>query len=490
MNLTKSGRLITWLLILLAISLFLAGCSGARSYRNAAASGKTYEVSPGFREFYNSLGGEVILGPAISQNFNYQSYECQYTANALMCLNPVVLGAGRFGLFPLGTALNVREDPSENASNSGSRVVNGYTIYEEFVTLYDQLSGVVYTGNPLTQVHLNYPQQRIEQFFENVGLYRKFSDPPGTVRLLAYGAASCTKECNYHPALEAMILDSSNTISDQSLLEGLGKVGNSSVFGQPLTQPYLAMDGKQEQVYENVVLYTEGNSGTVKLRPLSILLNMLTMEPGEKVYGNQNGVVFYSVKDGLGYHVPIVFDEFISAHGGTILSGDPIADVIEYQSGIYRQCFTNYCLDYAPSAPEDQRVTIAPLGSLYLEQMQKSVTLQQPTVISPDTVALQLSEQYKQLPSTEPQKIDLFVYRKEDQQPLAGFESYLQLNLPDGSTYNSVLPVTQSDGRSTVIIPSMKNIPNGSILTYQVCLKSASTQPICAAGSYLVWKIP
>jgi hypothetical protein len=457
----------------------LSGCK-AGSSNNASAAGKTYDVAPGFREFYSSLGGEALLGSAISQKFVNQEYECQYTVNALMCLNPVISGSERFRLFPLGDALNVREEPGEIPGGSNANLINGYAIYEEFIPLYDQLSGPKYAGNPLTQVRLNYAQQRVEQYFENVGFYRKFSDPPGTIKLLAYGVAACEEHCDYRPLLEAMVVDPTQNVTDQPFLDELGKVGDSSVFGKPLTQPYIAADGLEEQVYESVVVYADTNGKSVRLRPIPILLGLLIMDPGPKIYSNQNGVVFYTVRGNLGYHVPIVFDDFINAHGGTSLSGDPIAEVIEVQSGIYRQCFENYCLDYSPAVPEAQRVTLAPLGKLFLDQLQSTTIQQQPEELSPETVNVKLVEHYSQLPAGEPQRITLFLTRKSNQQPLIGIESDLKLTLPDGSIIEFALPATQPDGSASVLLPVIKNIPNGSILTYQVCLRTASIEPICA----------
>jgi hypothetical protein len=470
-----------------AMLLGLSACTSSGSAKNIA-SGKTYDVTPELREFYNVLGDESLLGPAISEKFAYQSFECQYTASALLCLNPMVNGEGRFSLFPLGISLNLQEVPVNDPKASGPRVVNGFTIYEEFVPLFDQFSDQTYAGNPISEVHLNYAQQRIEQFFENIGFYRKFSDPPGTVKLLAYGVAGCVDKCSFKPITDSILLNSGKSVSNASFLDGLGGVTDSSVFGSALTQPYTAEDGLQEQVYDKVVLFSpSGGTTNIKLRPISLTLKMLTTEPGPKVYGNENGMVFYAVKGDQGYHVPIIFDEFISTHGGTRISGNPIAEVIEYQPGIYRQCFENYCLDYLSTSPQGQQVQLADLGKQYLDQLQSSINLDQPEMISPETVSLSVSAQYQQLSSTNPQKLDLQVLNRNDGQPMNGLESELSLSLPDGSQYLADLPATQNDGRASVIIPSMGNIPNGTILHFEICLKTATSTPVCVSGSYLIW---
>ncbi len=476
-------------MLLFVLSLMLAACSG-NGNNGVLAAGKTYEVAPGFREFYQTLGGEDVLGPAISENFSFQSLQCQYTVNTLLCMNPAATDASRFSLYPLGIPMNVREDPAASPTQGSGVVVNGYEIYEEFLTLYEKLSGSQYAGAPLTQVRLNYSQQRIEQFFENVGFYRKFSDPPGQVHLLAYGAFSCEKNCNYSPSVDALIISSTQAVDDEPFLAGLGKIGGATIFGRPLTQPYIASDGFEEQVYENAVLYAPpGNTSAVKLRPLSILLNLNRTDPGPKIYGSQDGVVFYPTSGELGYHVPLDFDRFITAHGGLDVSGNPIAEVYEVAPGTYRQCFENYCLDYNPLAESD-KVTLAPLGKSYLDQLQKQTTSQELFTFSPDTVSLQASEQSKQIAPDASQTIQILVSRKSDGQPLANLEADLDVTLPVDTHYTAAFPATQSDGKSTVTVPAMTGYPNGSILVYRVCLKTATTDPVCATGSYILWKTP
>lgn len=474
--------------LLLILSLLLSGC-GKNAGKNQSY-GKTVEVAPSFREFYQTLGGEAILGSAISESFSFNSYECQYTVNALMCMNPAATDSDRFFLYPLGLSMNIQEAPSASSTQENGRVVNGYSIYEEFTTLYDRLSAGRYAGAPLTQVRLNYSQQRIEQFFENVGFYRRFSDSPGQVHLLAYGAYSCEKNCEYSPSVDALIINSNKAVNDQPFLPSLGRMGGATVFGEPLTQPYIASDGYEEQVYENAVIFAPaGNATSVKLRPLPLLLNMVKTDPGPKKYSSSDGVVFYPVQGELGYHVPVDFDRFIASHGGLEISGNPIAEIMEYSAGVYRQCFENYCLDYTPSAPEDQRIKLAPLGRQYLDQLQ-SQSAEQLFTISPDTVSLTVSEQFKRLSPDTPQKIDLTAVRKTDQQPLANIEADLDITLPDNTHYTAVFPATTSDGKSSLIVPAMTSVPNGSILTYRVCLKAATTQPVCNSGSYLIWNTP
>jgi hypothetical protein len=476
---------LSWLIIFVSIAgLLLPACTPAGS-GNAQT---TYQISPLFRELYEKLGGEDVLGPAISKSFKLDSFECQYTTTVMICVNPQLTNDDRLFFYPLADGMNIQEDPGQSPAQTGSMVIDGYTVYDEFIALYNQLGGQL-VGRPLTQAHINYSQQRIEQYFENVGFYRKFSDPVGSAHLLAYGAYSCIDECSYTPLVEASILNASRAGQDQPLLAGLSEMGDTSILGNPLTQPYIASDGMEEQVYENVVLYAPlNNPSAAKLRPLSSLLNIPRTEPGTRQYSSSDGMVFYATDGSKGYHVPLVFDQFIAEHGGKDFSGNPIGEVFQYLDSIYRQCFENYCLDYDASAPTDENVRMAALGAQYMLQISGSeVAPTQPVERSSSNIVLTISEQSSVLSGENQQKIDILVTQKNDLQPVTNVEASLVLNLPDGSQMTAGFPATGLDGRSSVVIPKLENVTNGTILEYQVCLIGIVGDAICGTDSYVIW---
>lgn len=470
---------------ILCMVVLLVGCISAS---DSSASGKTYPVSSALQAFYDLLGGEQVLGPAISKLIENPTGQCQYTANVMLCFNPMVEGEGSFSLYPLGNELDVSE-VSVNPGSTDGLIVNGFTVYEEFVPFFDYFSQTALAGNPISQVRINYAQQRVEQYFEKVGFYRSFSDAPGMVKLLAYGAAACTKECNYHPSAEAALSNPSVSLARLNLMKKLGGVTDASAFGKALTQPYTAADGNLEQVYPGIVLMQDAN-GVVQLRPLAKILQMPAKDPGAKLYDYSSGVVFYAVSDSLGYHVPILFDEFINTHGGTAVSGDPINEIYAYEPDLYRQCFANFCLDYDPSKREGNQVSIAPLGKQYLALDQSA--LPQPAVseAAPQSILLLVSEGLPKVSASEAQIISVTAANAADQTPLAGIETEITIFLPKEKTWVSTLIPTAADGSSVNTLPILKNIPNGSILAYQVCTTNASGSQACATGSYLVWTYP
>ena len=156
------------ILSILLLSLALTSCVGS------ASRGTTYTIDPDLKDFYTTLGGKEVFGPAISKPFTFNESDCQYTTSALLCHNPEQSGSTQFFLYPLGSSLMSSGTVSVDAPDAASLVVNGVPVYEEFIPLYKALSGASVAGYPLAQAKMNYSQQRIEQYFENVGFLPQF----------------------------------------------------------------------------------------------------------------------------------------------------------------------------------------------------------------------------------------------------------------------------------------------------------------------------
>ena len=151
------------LLLAIVFTLGLTSCAGS------ASRGTTYAIDPDLKDFYNTLGGKEVFGPAISKPFTFNESNCQYTPGALLCHNPELSGAAQYFLYPLGSTLMSSEVTGAETPDATSLVVGGIPIYAEFIPLYKELSGASITGYPLAPAKMNYSQQRIEQYFENLG---------------------------------------------------------------------------------------------------------------------------------------------------------------------------------------------------------------------------------------------------------------------------------------------------------------------------------
>ena len=472
----RSLKLFTLLLVL---TLALTACGKAQR-------SVTYRIDPSLRGFYESLGGKDLLGPAISELFTYDNNQCQYTVNSLLCIDP----QKNVSLYPLGLNLITSQPAAEESPTSTSLVVGGIPVYEEFIPLYKELSGASITGLPLARARMNYTRQRVEQYFENIGIYRNFSEDPSKVKLLAYGAAACSALCTYTPSVGAAIDSSPIPETDRAFLAGLEKIGDTSIFGTPLTRAFLASDGMLEQVFQNAALYTTPGSSVIHLRPVSVIIGKPSTPAGPKLFGNKEGMVFYAVDGKLGYHVPQLFDDFISEHGGTAISGMPIAEVSEDSSGVYRQCFENYCLLYTPAAESAQQLILEALGNDYLARISPADINGETVVISPSTVRLRVEAQTTLLQPDHEQRIEMMLNSQLDDQPMAGIQAQLVVTRPDGTPWSAEIPATLGNGKSSVNVPFLEHVPNASIMRYEVCLTGIIAEPVCATGSYVQMKLP
>ena len=106
-------------------------------------------VGSDLREIYQSLGGEPVLGPAISQPFNQAGTLCQYTTNVLMCYNPAGRNeADRQFLAPVGLKFNFQSYASQQPGPYGCTKAFSEVYLKKFF-------GLRYVGQPLTGVRFN-----------------------------------------------------------------------------------------------------------------------------------------------------------------------------------------------------------------------------------------------------------------------------------------------------------------------------------------------
>lgn len=488
MVVTVSFRRFLILVVMGIFGLLLSACSPPQINDSASLPPGALPVDPVFREFYNTLGGRPVLGYAISQSIQLDGV-CQYTSAALMCYDANAADSARFSLRPIGVDWVDREQP-EPLINPGGRQVDGFQIYEKFVKTYDRLQGARYVGRPLTKLRINYQQNRVEQYFENVGFYIPLDDKESRVRLIAYGAASCGALCTYQPEPEGAIIGGHPSLGPQPFSQQILRIGGVGVFGQPLTRPYKNADGSLEQVYERVVLYASPEDpSTMRVRPVPIILGTAFSLPGPRL--NDSRMVFYPVQDDQGYNVPKDFDRFIARHGGMEISGRPISVVFQVGSQqLYRQCFENYCLDYDPSVAQELRVQITPLGTAYISHKGIGDQAVAPFQLTRDTVIVSVGEVLPQIASNAEQTIVMMVVERKDQRPIPNIEADLTVFFPDGTSYQAHFAPTGANGISSVTVPPQPQLANGTLLTYQVCVTAGAETSVCVPESYLIWNNP
>jgi hypothetical protein len=265
----------------------------------------------------------------------------------------------------------------------------------------------------------------------------------------------------------------------------LDRIGGVSIFGQPLAEPVQTGDGFIEQVYENAVIYAPvDNPNAIALRPLAKILNMPMHQPVTKKYDRRDNVIFYPVKGELGFHVPIVFDEFIARHGGAETSGQPISEPDAFEINgerVARQCFENYCLDFYPKA---EVVRMAQLGHLY--EQPRTVAIPE-AVITPqaDPLAMLISEEKNQLTANETQTFYLLVYNDRTKEPQSNINARVTVMLPGGEQHVFDFPPTGPNGWSRLEVPPLPGYTHGAMIAYRICLVG-ETQT-CVSEAYLIW---
>lgn len=460
-------------ILLLLMTILLSSCSlESLSDPTEHITGQVYSVDKTFRNFYKQLGGKELLGVVISDVITWENHQCQYTEKALMCFNQDHPQNEGYFLFPLGAMFQF----------SGVGKSANPIFYAEFQTLYENLGGQEMVGKALTEPRYNFQEDRIEQYFENIGFYQQYHNRDD-IGLLSYGVFACENECNYSPTKGTAVLLHADVVT-LPFINFTSRFDHLDALGEPLTEAQEIQPGLLQQIFTNAILI--GNPSlpeTIHLLDLPIKLNYRQEVPGPQIYSADDNMVFYVVDSPNGFHVPTVFDEFISQHGGHELSGNPMCEV--YQEGTnFRQCFQNYCLDYFP---DTQEVKMVALGEEYVQAMNIENFNVVQFEFSPQTVSINLREKSPKVALNEEQEIQITVLKSSNQSPLQNIEATLEISLPNGNEYTYQMPATDEFGLSQFVIPVLKRVHNGSVISYSVCLNVPSNEPICVKDSYLIW---
>ena len=446
-------------------------------------------VDPLFRDFYDNLGGENVLGPAISPLFPLNNLKYQYTQNSLMEYNPESAPSEKFRLANLGQDMGITE-PAVSQHGTGGLYLDGHVIFAPFIPMYTKLGGIRIVGRPLTEVHFNPEKQRYEQYFENVGFYWYESDPQDAVHLLAYGVWKCDKHCPYPYQINS-IVDLPNNIRnplDDLFTEAMAQLG-SDFTGFALTAAYQAPDGKIDKIYENVVLTADpANGNRVTLRRLPEAVGVLVQPPVPK--SEIKGMNFFPKEVDLGYNIPQAFLDYIMAHGGLEISGPPITELALTTEQVFRQCFKYMCLDYhlLSNLPEPLRIRPAPLGYPYRDVNYKVQPPGDVIQISLDkAITMQVYVRYELILSSQMQEVSASIFMGE--KPYSRVEPILVVSYPDGSQKAYYFPPTGKDGKTTKILDPIP-AQNGTLVPYKVCLSTPSKDLFCVKESFVIWGNP
>ncbi len=323
-------------ILLLTLAFFCVGCgdnqTDARHYQL-----NSHVIDPSFREFYSWLGGIDNLGPAISPKFTDNGHDYQYTSTALLVFSPDAPIDQQYSLAPLGLEMNLDEVHQERNHTISP------AIYPGFKEKYLEIGGFQYVGSALTEARYNPEKGRIEQYFTNLGFYLLETNPE-EVALLQYGAWKCADQCLFEPALDAEVALWSSLGGDFN--DAIGRL-NPGFTGYPISDPYIASDSVIEQIFENVVIIADPKDPTeIRLRPIVKMVGL-------------------SGDESKTYKVPDTISQYFQQISGLEISKKPITAFQALSSEIYRQCFTDLCIDYFPNKVEGLKIRLVPIGYTY-----------------------------------------------------------------------------------------------------------------------------
>lgn len=471
------SKLVFYVLSLLII-VFLNACTSSAD----GISPGTYSVDPTFLDFYRGFGGVSILGPAISPSFESEGITYQYIVSGLMAYDPNQEALKRFHFSPIASIewkINGLVEPKP--LNPDLPYVNGHKIWEEVRPFYNRYGSDI-IGLPVTGLTPNDKKQRYEQYFEGMGFYRNYSDPPGQIQLMPYGYWMCGDNCQYQesdagPPSASYSRDYSET--EQLFLRESERLGYGFT-GAPLASPQMGSDGNFEMVFENVIMFIDpSNSNQVKLRPLPSWLGIHTDQPTSET--KADWLAFYLISESIGYNVPNTFGNYITNHGGMAYSGYPITEYRILSDDGYTQCYTNICLEYHPTAPEELRIRPHALG---IEYQTNGTNIANSDSSYADALQINVWEQYPLIPSGQTQVVNIEVSQNEV--PMSRIEFSLVVKQPDGITKTYKLNPTGGDGKTSIELDPI-NGPNAAIVQYEVCVLGAVTPQICFSRSYTIW---
>lgn len=483
----KTCRRLALMVTMIILVVALTACVPDLSTAPVPTPDGGVEVDTIFRDFYQILGGEPVLGPAISQAYPDGDYWEQYTVSGLMRYNRLAPSMQIVSMAPLGLKLNIEDKPLGVPQQDSLAVENGIIIYSKFIPRYKALQGARFVGKPLSQPRLETMddgETRVAQYFENFGFYTSATDPTDDVHMLAYGAWDCDANCRYQPPSSAIV--SQQTVFSQPFFESLSRLG-SDFIGQALSDYYRAPDGSIEQVYENFVVYAPpDNMRLISLRPLPSLVGYPPRPLVPRI--DARGLVFRPIEGLLGHNVAAVFEQYIAEHGSMLFSGQPITEIFQ-EGNLYRQCFTAYCLDYDQNAPEPLRIRPVPLGKRYLDLYPPQGLVEKGLAPTPQDLLILLGEDSPMISSSEKQKINLKVLEASDNTPVPNIESTLKLTLPENRHLTYTLKATDVNGSSSFTLDPIV-APNGTVIPYQICLNTGSKSALCKEESFLIWGNP
>jgi hypothetical protein len=432
----------------LLLTASLAACRGQEA---TIASGEDgMQVAPVFAEFWRQGGGAETFGPPITPA-QESSAGIRQTFLAVEMVETKESGKPTVRLAPLGLELGLAEPPVPPPSDPSQDYFSetGHTLYPGFAPLYAEVGGVEVVGPPITEVAFR--NGEIVQYFENAGIVRPENASPAETRLVSLGLSARPPSGTFGLDTDSLVLG--GVVRQRPFEDFLAPLGGELLFGQPLTDPYLAADGSLEQVYERAVVYSpDGSPRHAAFRTLGAALGP-PQEPA--LPSSESGARYFK---STGHNVLWAFADFYDAKDGDTILGDPLEEPTLHSNRI-SQRFENGVLEYRFDLPPDLAVQLAPLGRDYLKDHAVPTSEASPAPPSEPTAAPQEGDRPSGLLQVRAQvarpilgpgvEQEMTVEVKDARgKPARGAEVTVTLLGPDGERAID-FPATDRSGKST-----------------------------------------
>jgi hypothetical protein len=459
-------------MICLGLASF-SGCTWSPSASPYSEDGGI-PIAPEFEAFMRDKGFKQAAGPALEPPAREGSLTRQLFLAVELQYDPSAPPDQRVFLSPLGLRLGLGEPPVPPPSHSEGRYFSssGHSVYPGFLQLYESVGGEAVLGAPIAEV--KFQGGKIFQYFENAGIYRDEEAPPSAAGLLALGAAS-------KPELDLEIVGDTRVVLPPAIVFQpfaalIERLGAESLFGAPLTEPYLAPDGALEQAYERAVIYSAGSiPDQARLRPLGREIG----PPAPPVPPADEPGALYIPK--YGHNIRWSFVDFYRNHNGDVILGLPLEEA-KLANGLLTQRYENGILEYHYDLPPDLAFQLAPLGRQYLGESEgfaasSTAAAPQPlpsrldTTPAPADVGVRIRSWplYAILAKGEQQLIYIEV-RSTTGEPLAGVTPLIAIYRQESELYPP-LGATDSEGMTSISLSPIDFSP-GEIINYEVVVAS------------------
>ena len=96
-------------------------------------------------------------------------------------------------------------------------------------------------------------------------------------------------------------------------------------------------------------------------------------------------------------------------------------------------------------------------------------------------------ESYPMVAPNQSQEIGVGIL--ENNLPVRNLEPYLMVTYPDGREKTYYMFPTGEDGVSRVLLDAISE-PNGTLISYQVCIIDLNNEKYCVKDSFMIWQNP